>query len=67
MYNISFPNLNLYFNINPIAFSFGNINVYWYGIFIAFAIILGLVLAKLKDGKSALIFLAVIFDLVQIN
>lgn len=56
MYNVSFPNLNLYFNINPIAFSFRNINVYWYGIFIAFAIILGLALAKLKDGKYGVSF-----------
>lgn len=56
MYNVSFPNLNLYFNINSIAFSFGKINIYWYGIFIAIAIIVGLVLAKLKDGKYGISF-----------
>jgi len=56
MYNVSFPNLNLYFNINPIAFSFYNINVYWYGIFIALSIILGLIFAKLKDGKYGIAF-----------
>lgn len=50
-YNIAFPNLNLFFNINPIAFSLGKVNVYWYGILITFAIILGLVLARRRDGK----------------
>ena len=50
-YNIAFPNLNLFFNINPIAFSLGKVNVYWYGILITFAIILGLILARRRDGK----------------
>lgn len=56
MYNISFPNLNLYFNINPIAFSFGSINVYWYGILIAFAVGVGLFLAKHRDKKFGISF-----------
>jgi len=56
MHNISFPNLNLYFNINPIAFSFGNLTIYWYGIFIAFAVIIGLFLAKLRDKKFGISF-----------
>ena len=56
MYNISFPNLNLYFNINPIAFSLGKINVYWYGILIAVSIVLGLILAKLRDKKFGVSF-----------
>lgn len=56
MYNVSFPNLNLFFNINPIAFSFGTINIYWYGILIAFAVILGLTLAKFKNGKYGIYF-----------
>ena len=50
-YNIAFPNLNLFFNINPIAFSLGKVNVYWYGILITFAIVLGLILARRRDGK----------------
>lgn len=56
MYNIAFPELNLFFNINPIAFSIGNINIYWYGILIAFSILLGLGLAKLSDGKFGIRF-----------
>lgn len=51
MYNIGFPNLGLYFNINPVAFSIGNINIYWYGVIIAFAIIFCLVVAKMMDGR----------------
>ena len=56
MYNVGFPNLNLFFNINPIAFSFGNINIYWYGILIAFAVIIGLFLAKFRDKKFGINF-----------
>jgi len=56
MYNVAFPNLNLYFNINPIAFSFGQINIYWYGILIATAVLLGLFFAKLRDKKYGINF-----------
>jgi len=59
MYNVSFPNLNLYFNVNPIAFSIGEINIYWYGILIAISVLLGLFLAKLRDGKYGINFLDV--------
>lgn len=51
MYNVGFPSLGLYFNINPVAFTIGNVSVYWYGIIIAFAIIIGLVIAKKLDGR----------------
>lgn len=56
MYNVSFPNLNLFFNLNPIAFSFGSINIHWYGIFIASAILLGLFLAGFRNGKYGITF-----------
>lgn len=56
MYNVSFPNLNLFFYINPIAFSIGQINIYWYGILIALAVLLGLVLAGLRNGKFGIIY-----------
>lgn len=45
MYNVAFPNFNIYLDINKIAFSIGNIHVYWYGIIIAFAVMLCLFLA----------------------
>lgn len=56
MHNVSFPNLNLFFYINPIAFSIGQVNIFWYGILIAFSIVLGLFLAKIRDGKYGIKF-----------
>lgn len=50
-YNIAFPNFNIYLNINKIAFSIGGINIHWYGIIIAFAILMCLFLAYKNDGK----------------
>lgn len=50
-YNIAFPNFNIYLNINKIAFSIGSINIHWYGIIIATAILLCLFLAYKNDGK----------------
>lgn len=34
---ISFPALGLEFAVNPLAFSIGNVHIYWYGIIIALA------------------------------
>ena len=56
MYNIGFPNLNLYFNINPIAFTVGNVSVYWYGILIALAVVIGLLLAMKNSGKYVIYY-----------
>ena len=35
MYHVSFPGLNLDFNISPVAFSIGSYQIYWYGVIIA--------------------------------
>lgn len=51
MYNIAFPNFNIYLNINKIAFSIGDINIHWYGIIIALAVILCFFLAYKNDNK----------------
>lgn len=51
MKDISFPGLNLEFNINKIAFSIGTINVYWYAILIVSAIIIALIIFKIKNRK----------------
>ena len=48
---VSFPNLNLSFNINPVAIDFGNIKIYWYGILIFLAIVISLIVLKKDDGK----------------
>ncbi len=56
MYNVSFPNLNLFFNIDSVAFSIGQVSIYWYGILIAFAVILGLALAGFRNGKYGIAY-----------
>lgn len=50
---IIFPNLGLSFDINPIAFSIGNKDIYWYGIIITLGIVLALFLAwKNKENQK---------------
>lgn len=53
---ISFPNLNLTFLINPVAISIFGLNIYWYGIIIVSAILLGLLLAKRDNGLHKIKF-----------
>ncbi len=43
MYNVTFPELGLDLAINPVAFSIGGFNIYWYGICIALGMSLALV------------------------
>ena len=50
MYNVSFPGLNLEMTINPVAFSIGSFQVYWYGIIIGIGFALALFFA-LKNLK----------------
>ena len=56
MNKIVFPLLNLKFTISKIAFSIGNISIYWYAIFIVFAFIISLIIFKIKDGKYNISF-----------
>lgn len=48
---ILFPGLGLELNINNVAFNIFGRDVYWYGIIIAFAMLLGLFLAKKDKNK----------------
>ena len=48
---VTFPGLGIHLNVNPIAFTIGSIEVYWYGILIAVALVLSVVLA-VKHSKS---------------
>lgn len=48
---VSFAGLGLKFNINRIAFYFSGIPIYWYGIIIAFALALGVVVATYFSKK----------------
>lgn len=47
---ISFPGLNLKFEISRIALKIGNANIYWYAVLIVSAILIGVFFAKKKDG-----------------
>ena len=59
MYEVTFPNLGLEFEVNPVAFQFGPIQigpfefgtVYWYGIIIALGLILAFLYASLSCKK----------------
>lgn len=48
---VKFPDIGIDINVNPVAFTLGNIEVYWYGILIALALIISVVLA-IKQAKS---------------
>lgn len=60
MKEIVFPGLNLIFNINSIAISIREINIYWYAIFIVLAIIITLLFCKKDDGKYNIKFQTII-------
>ena len=46
MYNVSFPGLGINgLEINRVAFSIGNIQIYWYGLIIAFGLVLACIYA----------------------
>lgn len=46
MYNVSFPGLGIYdIPINPVAFTIGDMPIYWYGIIIASGLILAFIYA----------------------
>lgn len=51
MTKITFPIINLTLNINKIAFTIFEIEIYWYAIIIVSSIIIALLLCKKQDGK----------------
>lgn len=53
IYHILFPGLNLSFEISPVAFQFGSVKIYWYGILICLGFLLALFycLKRSKDFK----------------
>jgi len=48
---VTFPGLGIHLNVNPIAFTIGSIEVYWYGILIALALVISVVLAVKQSKK----------------
>ena len=53
---ITFPLFNLKMNIKEIAFSIGNIDIYWYAILICGAILIDLIICKKRDGLFGIKF-----------
>jgi len=53
---IKFPEIGLNLNINKIAISIGNIDIYWYGIIIVSAIIIAMFFCKKNDSKYGMKF-----------
>ena len=53
---ITFPDLNLQFNINRVALSIGGISIYWYAILMTSAFVISLLIYKLKNGKFEIKF-----------
>lgn len=53
---VTFPGLNLQFNINRIALSIGGISIYWYAILMTFAFAISLLIYKLKNEKFEIKF-----------
>lgn len=51
---LSFPGLGFSITLNRVAFSIGNINVYWYGILIALGVALAIAYALKKARKSGI-------------
>lgn len=56
MNKISFPLLDLELQISRIAFSIGNIDIYWYAILMVFSFVISLIIFKIKDGKFGIKF-----------
>ncbi len=51
MYNVTFPKLGLEFEVNPIAFSIGNFDIYWYGVIIATGMLLAMCYAYFNASR----------------
>ena len=62
---VKFPGLGLEFNVSPVAFRIGSLEVYWYGLLIALALILSVVLA-LKQAKSLNFPEGLIYDTILV-
>ena len=56
MSTVTFPGLNLELQISRIAFSIGNIQVYWYAVLMMSAFLISLIIYRIKDGKYGIKF-----------
>lgn len=55
MYHVSFPKLGIELTINPIAFSIGDFNIYWYGIIIATGFTIALCYAMINSKRFGIV------------
>ena len=55
MYHVSFPKLGIELTINPIAFSIGDFNIYWYGIIIATGFTIALCYAIINSKRFGIV------------
>ena len=55
---LSFPGLGLSFELNRVAFTIGNLPVYWYGIMIATGFLLGMVYVFKRSKESIMLHLS---------
>ena len=56
MNTITFPGLNLKMQVSKIAFTIGNIQIYWYAILMVFAFLIAIIIFKIKDEKYEIKF-----------
>ena len=56
MNEVTFPLLNLKLQLTKVAFSIGNIEIYWYAILMMIAFIVAIIIFKIKDGKFGIKF-----------
>lgn len=56
MQTVTFPLLGLELPLSKIAFSFGNVDIYWYAIIIVLAIMIAFVILKKQDGLYGISF-----------
>jgi phosphatidylglycerol:prolipoprotein diacylglycerol transferase len=66
MPTIHFPNLNLSFSIDPVAFTIFGVPIYWYGMIITTGILLGL-LTAVQIGKKEGLTSDDVFDFLLID
>ncbi|MCR5287624.1 MAG: prolipoprotein diacylglyceryl transferase [Saccharofermentans sp.] len=66
MVEVKFPGLGINIDVNPIAFRIGNMPVYWYGILIAAALVLAVVLA-VKQAKSLNFPEGLVYDTILVT
>lgn len=63
---ITFPIFNLKMHVSQIAFSLFGVDIYWYAIFIISAVLIGILISKIRDGLYEIKFKDVLDLLVYL-